>query len=164
MGHVAADTESQTRERALQEQLRAAEQQSVALRQERVAPYSVPLVGQMGEWVTVASDEDLAPGATQRFEAGALIGYLLRDDTGGYTAVSASCTHMGCLLTWQATGRLLLCPCHGSAYDAAGRVVSGIARHALPTIKVRVTKDGHVQVWTVAPQATNSGVEPYTTW
>lgn len=57
-------------------------------------------------------------------------------------AFSATCTHLGC--TVQAKGAKLVCPCHGSQYNAlTGQVLHGPAPRALPKIAVQVT-DGKV--------------------
>jgi len=153
-GHAAADTEASAR-------VRRAEQRIADVVSGEARPYHTPLIGTHGEWVTVAVADAVPLGGAQRFEAGALVGYLLRDSAGRFSAVSATCTHMGCLLTWQDSGRRLLCPCHGAAYDAEGTVVSGVARHPLPHIMVRVV-GGEAQVWTVTAAAHGSGVSPYT--
>jgi len=158
-GHAAADTEAAARVRRAEQQ---AEQRVANVISGEARPYHTPLIGTHGEWVTVAVADAVPLGGAQRFEAGALVGYLLRDSAGRFSAVSATCTHMGCLLTWQDSGRRLLCPCHGAAYDAEGTVVSGVARHPLPHIMVRVV-GGEAQVWTVTSAAHGSGVSPYTT-
>lgn len=56
-------------------------------------------------------------------------------------AYSAVCKHAGCIVSaWIADRRLLLCPCHGSAYDPAahGAAVIGPATAPLPAIPVAV--------------------------
>jgi glycine/D-amino acid oxidase-like deaminating enzyme/nitrite reductase/ring-hydroxylating ferredoxin subunit len=55
-----------------------------------------------------------------------------RDEVGTMHAVSASCTHMGCLVGWNSTDRTWDCPCHGSRFDVDGNVVSAPAVHPLP--------------------------------
>jgi len=50
-----------------------------------------------------------------------------RDEQGGLHAVSAVCTHMGCIVGWNATDRTWDCPCHGSRFDLAGEVLHGPA-------------------------------------
>ena len=54
-----------------------------------------------------------------------------RDDTGALHAVSAVCTHMGCLVGWNHTDRSWDCPCHGSRFDVDGHVLHGPATQPL---------------------------------
>jgi Rieske Fe-S protein len=54
-----------------------------------------------------------------------------RDDTGVLNAVSARCTHLGCIVSWNRAERSWDCPCHGSRFDAIGRVIQGPATRDL---------------------------------
>jgi len=55
-------------------------------------------------------------------------GYLLvaRTAQGSFTALSAICTHAGCLISAMA-GSDYVCTCHGSTFDMSGKVLSGPA-------------------------------------
>ena len=35
-------------------------------------------------------------------------------------ALSAACTHLGCLVQWQNNGQQFICPCHGRTFDTEG--------------------------------------------
>jgi thiosulfate dehydrogenase [quinone] large subunit len=60
---------------------------------------------------------------------------LVRDGQGGLAAHSAICTHAGC--TVQYSGGQLVCPCHGSIFNAAtGAVLQGPAVAPLPARRV----------------------------
>jgi nitrite reductase/ring-hydroxylating ferredoxin subunit len=59
-----------------------------------------------------------------------------RDDAGTVRAVSAVCTHMGCLVRWNGAERSWDCPCHGSRFDAAGRLLDGPAPRDLEPRKL----------------------------
>lgn len=50
-------------------------------------------------------------------------------------AVSAVCTHMGCLVGWNETDCTWDCHCHGSRFDMAGSVLYGPALTPLRSIK-----------------------------
>ena len=45
-----------------------------------------------------------------------------RDKDGAIHAVSATCTHLGCRLSWNPAERAWDCPCHGSRFDYDGNV------------------------------------------
>jgi glycine/D-amino acid oxidase-like deaminating enzyme/nitrite reductase/ring-hydroxylating ferredoxin subunit len=54
-----------------------------------------------------------------------------KDESGRVHAVSAVCTHMGCLVGWNATDRTWDCPCHGSRFELSGEVIHGPATRPL---------------------------------
>jgi len=64
---------------------------------------------------------------------------ILRQDNGGFAALSPICTHLQCTVNVQDS--LIVCPCHGSTYDRAGRVLRGPAERPLGTYPARV-EDG----------------------
>lgn len=50
-------------------------------------------------------------------------------------AYSARCPHLGCRID-RVEGRTLVCPCHGSRFDAEGRRLAGPAQHDLASLAV----------------------------
>lgn len=54
-----------------------------------------------------------------------------RDDNGQLQAVSARCTHLGCLVGWNRADRTWECPCHGSQFGADGNLLQGPATNPL---------------------------------
>lgn len=65
---------------------------------------------------------------------------ITQPSDGEYKAFTAVCTHQGCLVTKVENGRIV-CPCHGSAFDAAtGEVLQGPATQ--PLAEKTVTLDG----------------------
>jgi glycine/D-amino acid oxidase-like deaminating enzyme/nitrite reductase/ring-hydroxylating ferredoxin subunit len=56
-----------------------------------------------------------------------------RDEQGDVHAVSAVCTHMGCLVGWNENDRTWDCPCHGSRFTSTGDVIHGPATEPLGT-------------------------------
>jgi glycine/D-amino acid oxidase-like deaminating enzyme/nitrite reductase/ring-hydroxylating ferredoxin subunit len=55
-----------------------------------------------------------------------------RGPDGSLTLRSATCTHMGCIVGWNAAERTWDCPCHGSRFTVEGEVISGPAGSPLP--------------------------------
>jgi Rieske Fe-S protein len=111
---------------------------------------AVPVAGELnpanGEWTAVAANADLAGGATRRFEAGGVIGYLTATES-GVAAVSAACSHQGCILQLDAPGRLD-CPCHRAAFGVDGRLLfSQLATAPAPLTRLQArTRDGNIEV------------------
>jgi glycine/D-amino acid oxidase-like deaminating enzyme/nitrite reductase/ring-hydroxylating ferredoxin subunit len=46
-----------------------------------------------------------------------------RDEEGTLHAVSAVCTHIGCIVQWNGAEKTWDCPCHGSRFDVEGKVL-----------------------------------------
>ncbi|MEU6770458.1 FAD-dependent oxidoreductase [Streptomyces sp. NPDC046759] len=74
-----------------------------------------------------ASVDDLAPGdgAVVRADGGRVA--VHRDEEGALHAVSARCTHLGCLVSFNRAERAWECPCHGSRFAVDGTVIQGPA-------------------------------------
>lgn len=49
---------------------------------------------------------------------------VVMNSGGGYTTLSAICTHQGCTVEYKSTNNRMECPCHGGVYDINGRVIS----------------------------------------
>lgn len=69
--------------------------------------------------------------------------FIYRDHE-GIKAVSAVCTHLGCILEKSTEG--FRCPCHGSCYSTDGKVISGPAPSNLAWYRVERTATGTVFV------------------
>jgi cytochrome b6-f complex iron-sulfur subunit len=65
---------------------------------------------------------------------------------GGVFALSAVCTHLGCITRFHADERAIACPCHGSRYDLEGNVTQGPAPRSLPWIEVSTDASGTLVV------------------
>lgn len=69
--------------------------------------------------------------------------YIYRDHE-GISAVSAICTHLGCVIELVEEG--FQCPCHGSCYDQSGKVLSGAASKNLPWYMIEKDADGQLVI------------------
>jgi glycine/D-amino acid oxidase-like deaminating enzyme/nitrite reductase/ring-hydroxylating ferredoxin subunit len=52
---------------------------------------------------------------------------ISRDENGAVRAVSARCTHLGCIVSWNDAERSWDCPCHASRFAPDGSVLQGPA-------------------------------------
>ncbi|MFE1252069.1 FAD-dependent oxidoreductase [Streptomyces sp. NPDC058735] len=75
--------------------------------------------------------ESLPPGEGAVVRAHGHRVAVFRDDDGALHAVSARCTHLGCLVDFNAAERAWECPCHGSRFDTDGKVIQGPATKPL---------------------------------
>jgi cytochrome b6-f complex iron-sulfur subunit len=56
----------------------------------------------------------------------------------GLTALSATCSHLGCLVNYRKDRREFLCPCHGGRYDLSGKNIAGPPPAPLTRFPVKV--------------------------
>ena len=59
----------------------------------------------------------------------------------GLFALTAVCTHLGCIVQWDEGGHEIVCPCHGARYDLDGNVKSGPAPKPLTRVKAAMSGD-----------------------
>jgi len=60
---------------------------------------------------------------------------------GELKAMSAVCTHLGCLVQWKTDEQLVYCACHGARYTTEGEIISGPQPAPLKPYGVRVEGD-----------------------
>ncbi|MFQ5652497.1 MAG: ubiquinol-cytochrome c reductase iron-sulfur subunit [bacterium] len=92
----------------------------------------------------VGKPEDYAPG-TVTLDSQKKI-FILRDEQGYFTCLSAVCTHLGCLTFWKGDERLIACPCHGSRFAKDGEVTKQPAPRPLPHLLITLDDRGHLVV------------------
>ena len=81
--------------------------------------------------------EQIARGDGAVLRQGAAKIAVYRDTEGVAHALSAVCTHLGCIVQWNPNEKSWDCPCHGSRYDIAGRVLNGPAVSPLSPAEIR---------------------------
>jgi cytochrome b6-f complex iron-sulfur subunit len=91
-----------------------------------------------------AGNPDLYPIHSVTFLQDQLV-YIVRMPEGFY-AVSAVCTHLGCVTQWKPDADMIACPCHGSKFKADGTKIEGPAPRPLPHFAISLTADGELLV------------------
>ena len=94
---------------------------------------------QYADWITggeAKSVEDIAAGSGAVVRRGVHKVAVYRDPEGERHEMSAVCTHLGCIVTWNDAEHTWDCKCHGSRFDALGQVINGPALHDLRPVDV----------------------------
>jgi glycine/D-amino acid oxidase-like deaminating enzyme/nitrite reductase/ring-hydroxylating ferredoxin subunit len=101
---------------------------------------NVNVAVQYADWVKggdVASADEIARGEGAIIRDGASKQAVYRADDGQLHAMSAVCTHLGCVVKWNKAEKSWDCPCHGSRFDALGKVINGPATKELAPVELR---------------------------
>lgn len=100
-----------------------------------------------GEPTPIVALDEVAVGDTYLFKypADNDPAVLLRADDDVVVAFSQKCTHLGCVVYFEAEQDRWHCPCHEGNFDAlTGTVISGPPTRPLGRIEVEVRNDGIV--------------------
>jgi glycine/D-amino acid oxidase-like deaminating enzyme/nitrite reductase/ring-hydroxylating ferredoxin subunit len=100
------------------------------------------------EWASggeVESAREIAAGTGAVVRDGMHKLAVYRDQQGELHAVSAKCTHLGCVVHWNSAERSWDCPCHGSRFDTDGAVLHGPAATALEALELSAPDPDHTQ-------------------
>jgi len=92
------------------------------------------VMAQYTSWATpgeVASVDEIPLGEGAIVRRGLKKLAVYRDPGGRLVELSAACTHLKCIVAWNATEKTWDCPCHGSRFAADGRVINGPANRGL---------------------------------
>lgn len=92
---------------------------------------------------------DLGPASNYPLDSRTLLSdppAVLLHTENGFSALSLVCTHLGCTVEGDTQG--FTCPCHGSRYDKDGNVTHGPAQKPLRILRVEVTEDGNLKLFT----------------
>ncbi len=72
--------------------------------------------------------------------------WICRQDDGGFYALIAVCTHLGCTPRWLETDQKFKCPCHGSGFRKNGVNFEGPAPRPLERAQITLSEDGQLLV------------------
>ncbi len=89
--------------------------------------------------VQVGFPEDYQPGQVVYHRGHKL--FILRDGN-GFMALSAICTHLGCIVVFNLDHNMFLCPCHGGKFDVRGKPVEGPPPRPLDAFALRLDDNG----------------------
>ena len=70
----------------------------------------------------------------------------------GFYALSATCTHLGCMTRYEKDNNRIFCPCHGSQFAVDGQVTGGPAPRPLPRLELAIER-GRLVVDVAKPAA-----------
>ena len=85
--------------------------------------------------------EQVKVGSAHFFQFQGKPAVVLQPSPGEYVALSAVCTHLGCVISWQEASGEFLCPCHGGRFSAQGTVLGGPPPKALDPLSVALDGD-----------------------
>ena len=84
---------------------------------------------------TLASTSEIPVGGGKIFEKEKVV--VTQPTNGEFKALTAVCTHQGCLVT-EVNGGTISCPCHGSTFGLDGSVTNGPATEPLTEVPISV--------------------------
>ena len=90
-----------------------------------------------GGRVQIAATEDLPVGKGEVYSVNNKP-VLVIHTAEGYRALSAICTHLGCILFWNEQREVIACPCHEAYFSTNGAVISGPPTSALEEYRLLV--------------------------
>ncbi|MFQ5577231.1 MAG: ubiquinol-cytochrome c reductase iron-sulfur subunit [Anaerolineae bacterium] len=99
--------------------------------------------GAFGGKVSAGQVDEFQPGTVNHVQKGRF--YISRLEDGGLLALWHRCTHLGCTVPWRENQGIFLCPCHSSAFNTAGEVISGPAPRPMDIFPIEIV-DGEVVV------------------
>ena len=92
--------------------------------------------------IALVKDVPVNDAATFTIPSNGDPGVLVHLNSGSFVAFDATCTHAGCTVAYDPSSQMLLCPCHGAAFDPAhaAEVVQGPAPTPLTPVSVNVNQ------------------------
>jgi len=102
------------------------------------AKENLNVMTQYGDYATPgerSSEHDIRAGEGAVIRRGLTKVAVSRDAHGILHEMSAVCPHLGCIVDWNSTESTWDCPCHGSRFEATGKVISGPALTGLERVE-----------------------------
>lgn len=101
------------------------------------AKENLNVAAQFTDYVTpgeIDNANEVAMGEGALLRSGLTKTAVYCDEDGVVHRMSAVCPHLGCIVNWNTSEKTWDCPCHGSRYDAVGRVINGPANSDLEPV------------------------------
>ena len=95
------------------------------------------MAAQYADWLTpgdVKSADEIAADSGAIVRRGLEKLAVYRDANGALHERAAACPHLGCIVHWNPGEKTWDCPCHGSRFDAYGKVMNGPANQDLASV------------------------------
>lgn len=84
---------------------------------------------------------EVPPGKAFFFNFRGQPAVVLQPTPGQFVALSAVCTHLGCIVQWLPDNREFLCPCHAGRFNAEGQVLGGPPPKPLTLLPLTIEDD-----------------------
>jgi Rieske Fe-S protein len=91
--------------------------------------------------VKAGVNSEFPPNSSKIIKFGRKPVILIKTEENQYKALSASCTHLDCIVQYKNDTKQIWCACHNGIYDLSGRNVSGPPPRPLEEYEVKVIKD-----------------------
>ena len=96
------------------------------------------MLGKLGSYLTpgeLGAEDQIQPGQGAVLRQGLTKVAAYRDDDGVLHKLSATCTHVGCIVDWNPLEKSWDCACHGSRFATDGTVLNGPAMSPLKPVE-----------------------------
>ncbi len=101
-----------------------------------VFPPKLPEASQLQ--VNAGKVDEIPLNSGKIFRFGTKPGIIVRKADGSFVALSATCTHLGCIVQYRPDLGHVWCACHNGHFDLSGKVLSGPPPSPLQEFKVKI--------------------------
>lgn len=91
--------------------------------------------------VNLGKSADFLPNAGKIFRFGNRPGIIIRGSDSKFRAFFATCTHLDCIVQYDAKAESIWCACHNGRYDLNGLNIAGPPPRPLTPLKVNILPD-----------------------
>jgi cytochrome b6-f complex iron-sulfur subunit len=103
--------------------------------------YLLPVRKSDAESKVPVARSEIPPGKAFFFNFRGQPAVALQPSPGQFVAMSAVCTHLGCIVQWLPDQKEFLCPCHAGRFSTEGQVLGGPPPKPLALLPLTVEDD-----------------------